>query len=134
VEALDIVGLVLLVACIPLVAMVVRRWLLSRNGGTIEMSLRERHWRFGVARYEGDRLSWFATFSLSLRPRRSFSRAALKVASRRPPRTAEALHIVHESVILECILDAATVEVAVPSSALPGLLAWLEAAPKRATV
>ena len=131
-EALDIVGLVLLVGCALLVAMVFRRWMLSRHGGTLEMSLCDRHWRFGVARYDGDRLTWFATFSLSPRPRHSYPRAALKVVSRRAPHGAESLHVVRDSTILHCAVGLSTVDLAVPSSALPGFLAWLEAAPKRA--
>jgi hypothetical protein len=130
VEVVDVVGSVLLFVCVLLIAMVARRWLLSRSGGTLEMSLRERHWRFGVGRYDGDRLSWYATFSLSPRPRRTFARSGLRVVGRRPPRGGEALHVVHDSVILECATAPAAVEIAVPSSALPGFLAWLEAAPR----
>lgn len=133
-ETLGVVGVLVLLVCLALVALVFRRWLLARGRGTLDMSFRERHWRFGVARYDGDRLSWFATFSLSFRPRRSFARSGLKVLTRRVPHGRETLHVVHDSVILNCVTDGSMIELAVPAAALPGFLAWLEAASRTVPV
>lgn len=125
--ALDAVGATLLVVCLLLVGLVVRRRLLSRRWGTVEMSLRLRHWTFGMARFESDRLLWFRTFSLSPRPRVAFARTALHVMGRRPPHGAESLAMSADAVVLECVSDDAACEIALPSSAALGLMAWLEA-------
>ena len=139
-EAVEVVGLVLVVLCSILILLVVRRRLLDRDGGTIDVSLRrgrDRHhiagtlgWSFGVARYEGDRLLWFKTFSLSPRPRHVLFRSALALGGRRGPHGAEVVAVVADATIVECSHDGEIFELAVPSVALPGLLAWVEAAPR----
>ena len=121
----------LLVCCLLLLGLVVRRHLLVRQGGTVEMSWRLGHWTFGIGRYERDRLEWFRTFSLSPRPRRSLVRGAIQVSTRRPPRHGEAWSLVPDAVVLECSTGESVVEVALPSQAVVGFLAWLEASPTR---
>src|SRR5262245_54119076 len=75
----------------------VRRSLVVRRGGTIELCLRlstvleGRGWAPGFARFEGDLLRWYRMFSLSLGPRRELSRRALAVESRRTPAGSERL-------------------------------------------
>jgi hypothetical protein len=143
-EAVEIAGLLLLVCCALLLGLVVRRRVLDRAGGTIDMSLRRNqpghdphgslHWSFGVGRYDGDRLVWFKTFSLAPKPRFVIERAALTVRQRRTPHGAEALAVIANADVLECEYGDSIVEIAVPSSAVPGLLAWLEAAPRRTLV
>lgn len=134
-EALDVVGIVLLACAALLLAMVARRRMLARPGGTLEMSLRlGRHWMFGIGRYEGDRIAWFRTFSLAPRPRHALPRAALTVVARRSPHGAEVVHVVRDAVIVECTLPGGPVDLAMPAAALPGFLAWLEAAPHRSLV
>ena len=130
--ALDIIGAVLLVLCLVLLGFVVRRHLLVRRGGTVEMSWRRGHWTFGIGRYERDRLEWFRTFSLSPRPRYALMRGSVQVSSRRIPRGAEALSLVPEAIVLECSTRDGFVEVALPSAAVVGFLAWLEANPTHA--
>jgi hypothetical protein len=111
-----------------------------------------------VASYQLDELSWFGVFGVSMRPEETFPRRDLTVVSRRLPTEAEAVSLGHGMIVLECRLgdsgpfgdvgplgdraalgDGAasgegaakggTVELALPQSALTGLLAWLEAAP-----
>jgi hypothetical protein len=129
--AVDSVGVVLLLACLYMLALVVRRRMLGRHGGVMEMSVRLRHWTFGLARYEADRLLWFRTFSLSPRPRLELSRTDLQVAARRAPHGAEHLHVLHDAVVVTCRSRGADVEIALPDSGVMGLLAWLEGAPAR---
>jgi hypothetical protein len=131
VKALDAAGVVLLLGCLYLLALVVRRRLIARDGGVVEMSLHTRHWRHGFARYDGAHLAWFRTFSLSPRAARELPRGDLRVIERRDPHGAEALALVHDAVVLTCQAQGETVEIAVPPAALLGLLSWLEAAPLR---
>ncbi|HET6817697.1 MAG TPA: DUF2550 domain-containing protein [Mycobacteriales bacterium] len=139
-EAVEVVGLALVVVCSVLILLVVRRRLLDRDGGTIDVSLRRRRdghkvagtfgWSFGVARYDGDRLLWFKTFSLSPRPKHVFFRSALVMGARRRPHGAESVAVIADATIVDCGHDDEVFELAVPSIALPGLLAWVEAAPR----
>jgi Protein of unknown function (DUF2550) len=135
----------------------VRRFLLERGGGTVECGLRKPGgpWRLGVASYQLDELSWFGVFGVSMRPEETFPRRDLTVVSRRLPTEAEAASLGPGMIVLECRLgesgpfgevgalgdgassgangpsgpQGGTVELALPESALTGLLSWLEAAP-----
>ena len=66
----------------------IRRRLLSRHGGTFELSYRVRSekagrgWLLGLGRYSGDDLEWFRIFSLSPRPKRVWR--AVDARLRRP--------------------------------------------------
>ena len=132
--ALDVIGVVLLAGCLVLLAFVARRYLLVRRGGTVEMSWHRGHWSFGIGRYERDRLEWFRTFSLSPRPRYALMRGSVQVSSRRPPRGTEVWSLVPDAIVLECSTVDGFVEVALPSAAAVGFLAWLEASPSRGSL
>ncbi len=113
-----------------------RRFLLERGGGTVECALRKGTgpWRLGVASYQLDELRWFSAFGISPRPDETFGRRDLAVVSRRSPDTAETAALGPGRVVVACRLhradgDADRLELALPDSALTGLLAWLEAAP-----
>jgi hypothetical protein len=144
VEAVEVVGLLVLVLSAALLGLVARRRLLERAGGTVDMSLRlarngqlphgSLHWSFGVGRFDGDRLVWFKTFSPSPRPRLVIDRATLTVSGRRSPHGAEVVAVVVGADILQCLSGDTLMEIAVPAAAVPGLMAWLEAAPRRARV
>jgi hypothetical protein len=142
-EAVEILGVVLLLLCALLLGLVVRRRILDRSGGTVDLSWRRRRsgsfsrgsvgWSFGVGRYDGDRLLWFKTFSLSPRPRHVLRRSALVLGPRRRPHGAEVVAVIADATVVECMHNGEPFELAVPSAALPGLLAWVEAAPRVAT-
>ena len=129
--AIALLGLLLL--------LFLRRWWLVRHGGTIELYLRlstlviGRGWSHGFARFTGEQLRWYRTFSLSPRPRRVLSRHGLVVESRRPPTGSERMSLPGDWVILRCISHHAPVEIALAPSAVPGFLTWLEAAPPGTT-
>lgn len=110
----------------------IRRFLLERGGGTVECGLRKGTgpWRLGVVSYQQDELHWFNAFGITSRADEAFGRRDLAVVSRRDPDTAEEASLGPDRVIVECRLASGeTVELALASSALTGLLAWLEAAP-----
>lgn len=123
--------LLLLLAAFP-VALLLRRRLLSRNGGTFELSFhdqRKGHWTLGLGRVTGDQLEWFRIFSLGLRPTRSWSRAELSYASTRQPDAAERASLFGGHVVVICRAAEGDIELSMSPAALTGLQAWLEAAP-----
>ena len=115
---------------------VLRRFLLSREFGTFDCSLRRDaaghsagRWMVGVARYESDRLDWFRIFTWSPRPGRSFARARLVILDRRDPDGPEVYSVVPGSVIVRCAYGAAVLELAMSELAYNGFATWLESAP-----
>jgi hypothetical protein len=134
-----LLGVVLLVG-LPLSSIWMRRRVLSRSGGAIELSLRlrpksqGRGWVLGVGRFVGDDLQWFRVFSLSARPRRTLSRRDLQVRTRRAPKGPEALALLKGAEVVELTCAGGPVEIALDSSAMTGFLAWLEARPPGATL
>lgn len=115
---------------------VLRRFLLTRELGTFDCSLRREdsghsqgRWMVGVARYESDRLDWFRIFTMSPRPRRSFARGRLVILDRREPDGPEVYSVVPGSVIVRCAYGAAVLELAMSDPAYSGFATWLESAP-----
>ena len=139
-RALEVVAALVLIAVLLLVVLSVRRRLLQRLGGTIELSLRARPlrdgrgWVLGLGRFEGDALRWYRVFSLSVGPRRTLPRRDLEVVRRREPAGGEALALLEGVVVMECRSPAGAVELAMDPSAVTGFLAWLEAQPPGATL
>ena len=125
------VGLVALV----LVVLALRRRVLLRPAGSIDMSLRTRFgrigggWALGVGRYTGDDLLWFRLFALSVKPSRTLSRRELQVVGRRLPTGAESWAVQAGAVIVECHDEAGAVQLAMSAGAVTGFLSWLESAP-----
>jgi hypothetical protein len=109
--------------------------LLSRHGGTFELSCRlhtqqpGRGWLLGLGRYSGQELEWFRIFSLSPRPRRVWSRAALSYSGRREPAGAEQMSLYSGHVVVVCETGDGQVELAMSEASLTGFQAWLEAGP-----
>ena len=138
--ALETLAAILLGLGLPLVAIALRRQLLQRTGGTIDLSLRlrtlthGRGWVLGAGRFAGDDLQWYRVFSLALRPRRTLSRRDLVVVRQRQPVGGETLALLEGVVVLECLTCDGRVEVALDGAAVTGFLAWLEAAPPGATL
>ena len=132
-------GLVLL-AGLALVVISVRRRILGRDGGSVEMSWRlakktqGRGWVLGTGRYVGDQLQWFRVFSISPRPRRTVQRGRARVVGRRAPSGPEALALIKGMEVVELEVDGRRVEIGLDPSAVTGLLAWLEASPPGATL
>lgn len=132
---LDSAGVVLLVVLLFGVCLVVRRRVLSRNGGTFELSYRVRSsqagrgWVLGLGRYHGDRLEWFRIFSPYPKPRRNWARSDLRITGQREPEGAEAFALYAEHVVVVCETPAGPAELAMSVSALTGFSSWLEAAP-----
>lgn len=131
----DVAGVLLLLVLLYGIALVVRRRVLSRHGGTFEFSVRVRSgragrgWVLGLGRYSGGDLEWFRIFSLLPRPRRTFRRAELEYLGRRDPGGVESYSLYSGHIIVSCRTPTGPLEVAMSPEALTGFLAWLEAAP-----
>ncbi len=133
--ALDIVGLCLLLALLYGIALIVRRRLLARHGGTFELSYRARAehpgrgWLLGIGRYSGQSLEWFRIFSLSPRPKRSWQRDDLAYDGRREPDAPEQMSLYPDHLVISCQTREGEVELAMSPASLTGFQAWLEARP-----
>lgn len=140
IELVEGVGLLVLAVAAFLLALALRRRVLQRRGGTVDLSLRlstkhaHRGWVLGVGRFDGDRLEWYRVFSLAMRPRRTLTRRDLSVVTRRQPEGSERLALLGGAVVMECRSSQGSVELAMEPSAVTGFLAWLEATPPGATL
>lgn len=132
---LDAAGVALLLVLLWGIGLIVRRRLLSRNGGTFELSYRARTtkpgrgWVLGLGRYSGDRLEWFRIFSLSPRPRLIWERTDLFYVGRREREGAEQVSLYADHVVVRCTTLDGDMEIAMSQSSLMGFQSWLEAAP-----
>ena len=131
----DVAGLCLLLLLLYAAALLVRRRLLTRAGGTFEVSLRThdespgRGWVLGVGRYAGDEIEVFRLFSLRMRPLRSLGRSGLEVVGQREPEGMEVYSLYSGHRVVELRTDGQPAWLAMAPDAVTGLLAWLEAAP-----
>jgi len=132
---LDAAGAVLVLILLYGLALVVRRRLLARHGGTFELSYRVRSeragrgWLLGLGRYSGGSLEWFRLFSLSPRPKRSWQRDTLSYSGRREAAGTERMSLYPDHVVVQCHTPSGELELAMSASSLTGLQSWLEAAP-----
>jgi hypothetical protein len=132
---LDSAGVVLLVVLCYGLLLVVRRRVLSRHGGTFELSLRVRSsqagrgWVLGLGRYREERLEWFRIFSPAPSPRRTWQRSQLEITGQREPSGPEAFALYGGHVVVECQTVEGPVELAMSTSALTGFSSWLESGP-----
>lgn len=138
---LDGAGLLLALVLLYGAALVVRRRLVSRHGGTFELSFRARSgtpgrgWLLGVGRYSGEQLEWFRVFSLSPRPKRTWGRRSLGYVDSREPEGAEQLALYPDHVVIECSVagdgtdEGDAVQLAMSRASLMGFQAWLESRP-----
>src|SRR5262245_18802270 len=105
---LDAVVVLIGIVALYGVALVIRRRLLARNGGTFELSYCVRPekvgrgWLLGLGRYSGDDLEWFRIFSLSPRPKRVWRRPDLEFDGRRDPAGVEQMSLYPDAVVVQC--------------------------------
>lgn len=132
---LDAAGLLLVLVLLYGLALVVRRRVIARDGGTFELSHRVRSdragrgWLLGIGRYSGEQLEWFRIFSLSPRAKRCWQRTELTYEARRAPEGPEQSALFPDHVVIVCDSDDGIVELAMGSRSLTGFQSWLEARP-----
>lgn len=136
----EAIGAVLVLILLCGAALVVRRRLLSRHGGTFELSYRARPartgrgWVLGIGRYSGEELEWFRIFSLAPRPRRAWNRKTMFFVGRREPEGVEQMSLYTDHVVVTCATPDGPVELAMSLPSLTGFQAWLEAGPPGAEI
>ena len=135
---LDAAGALLVFILLYGLGLIVRRRLLSRHGGTFELSYRVRSeragrgWLLGLGRYSGESLEWFRYFSLSPRPKRVLVRSRLNFTGRRDPEGPEQMSLYPDHLVISCTMPGdpdTTVELAMSPASLMGFQSWLEAGP-----
>jgi hypothetical protein len=132
---LDLAGAVLLLIILFGLVLVVRRRILSRHGGTFELSVRDadqphgRGWVLGLGRYRENSLDWYRIFSPMPFPKRSWRRNDLTFVSQRGPQGSEEYSLYAGHVVVVCATPRGEVELAMSPSSLTGLQSWLEAGP-----
>lgn len=128
-------GVLLLLVLLFGVYLILRRRIISRNGGTFELALRranspaEHGWRLGMGRYHHGALEWFPVFSPDPRPKRSWARNTLTIQGQRDPQGQELAALFSGNVIVTCNSAEGEIELAMGSSSLTGFASWLEAGP-----
>ena len=133
----DSAGFVLLVIAFSSPLLVVRRRLISRHGGTFELSVRDgstsrdgRGWVLGLGRYREDSLEWYRIFSplpvaqALLAPQRPEPGLAAGAAGQ-----AEEFALYAGSVVVRLHDPARRDRARMSRSSLTGLQSWLEAGP-----
>jgi hypothetical protein len=131
------VGVGVLIVLVGLLGVFVRREIISRRGGTIDMNMRlstfvrGRGWAPGLGRFSGDELRWYRMFSFGVRPRRVLARHGLVVEDRRLPEGPERLAMPDGWIVVRCQAGRANgpIELALAESAYHGFQSWLESAP-----
>ena len=132
---LTVTGVVLGVLALVVAVFLLRRFLLTRDIGTFDCSMRRESghstggWMLGVARYGPDRLDWFRLFAISPRPWRSLARTRLSILEWRRPIGAESHAVMPGAVIVRCGYGAAVLELAMSELAYNGFTTWLQSAP-----
>jgi len=105
-----------------------RRMAIRRPGGAVECALRlgdDARWQRGVMAYRTGRLLWFRSMRAGLRPDAVFDRQALRVVERCAVDRGVTV------IRFETGTPGETVRLQLTPDAATGLLAWLEAGPRR---
>lgn len=127
-----IIAIALLVAAVAI--FVYRRQRILILQGAIEMSAHRGTglrggWALGVARYSDEHLEWFRLTSYRAGPSLRISRANTVIERRSEPSSNDAVWMPPDAIVLDLATPGGHQMVAVPKSALPGLLSWWESAP-----
>ena len=131
----DAAGVLIVLVLLYGGGLILRRRLLSRHGGTFELSFRVRHahvgrgWLLGLGRYSGEDLEWFRYFSLWPGPKRVLHRSRLTYIDTRTPEGPEVMSLYPDHVVVRCTTPEGPVELAMSPSSLVGFQSWLEAGP-----
>ena len=131
----EISGLVLLlVLVLCIVAIAVRRSLLTKSGGVDfcwrrSMDSDGSGWIFGQGRYREGDLTLYRSFSPFPMASRILPRDRLVLGDRRPLIGTEPDLLPVGSVVVRCTDDATPMELALSEEAMTGLRSWLESVP-----
>lgn len=110
-----------------------RRWL-STNGGVFDCGMRQlskgaNNWVMGIALYQNDALEWYRVFSLSFKPKVTFTRANTTFESHRPLDVIETMSLFDDHLCVQVNQNGSVFELSMTYASMTGLMSWLEAAP-----
>ena len=137
-SAVEVLAVLVVVVCLAVAAIPMRRHLIRRAGATFDCAVRtapSTHpgdaagWSFAVGRYRDRAVELFRVFSYSPRPRTSLARRGFDVTGRRAAVGEEARTLLPGWSVLECDADGRAVELAMSAESMTAFLAWVEAAP-----
>lgn len=122
-----ILGGLLLAAFVLAAVWTSRMRTLSGRVGSFECGCRTSEdppagWKAGIGQYGAERLYWWRSWSLALRPSRCWSRTALVIVSREPMEEPG-------RVLVTCRAGDESFELTMSREAYAGLTSWIEAAP-----
>ena len=125
------------IAMLPFALLYLRRRWLTGQGGLFDCAYRLREdatgagWVLGVARYRGENLEWFRSFSLSMRPKMVFPRALTSYVHQRSPVGLEAIALFEDSMIvtLRDRVSGRSSALSMAPEEVLALMSWLESAP-----
>lgn len=127
-----VVALVLL----PFVLLYLRRRWLTGQGGLFDCAYQVEStpgsgWVLGLARYRGEELEWFRSFSLALRPKLVFPRVGTAYLNQRRPAGLESIAL-FEGALIVSVRDRTsgkTSSLSMTADDVLALMSWLESAP-----
>lgn len=125
------VGVLLLVAAVPVGLFFSRQSTLSRRVGSFSCQLRaapQEAWTAGIAQYGASRLIWWRTLSLAPRPAQTWSRSTLQLLER--VNLDQKDEQGREQVMVRCAHGPDRFEVLLSEQACAGLVSWLESGPR----
>lgn len=131
----EIIGVaILLVLVLSIVAIAVRRSLLTKSGGVdicwrSSLAHEGRGWSFGQARYREGELILYRSFSPLPLASRIMMRDRLTLGERRPLAGLEPDLLPVGSTVIRCTDGSSPVELALTEEAVTGLRSWLESVP-----
>jgi hypothetical protein len=131
----EITGLaLLLVLVLCIVAIAVRRYLLTKAGGVDfcwrrSMDVDGSGWIFGQGRYHDGDLTLYRSFSPLPMASKILRRDRLVLGARRPLTGTEPDLLPVGSVVVRCIDGKTPIELALSEEAMTGLRSWLESVP-----
>ncbi|GAA4900082.1 DUF2550 domain-containing protein [Tessaracoccus lubricantis] len=129
--------LVICLVLLPFALLYLRRRWLTGQGGLFDCAYQVKEttpgsgWVLGMARYRGEHLEWFRSFSLDLRPKRVFPRVGTAYVHQRRPAGLEAIALFEDSMIvtLQDRLTGETSSLSMARDEVLALMSWLESAP-----
>ncbi|GAA2006490.1 DUF2550 domain-containing protein [Catenulispora subtropica] len=137
-SAVEFLAITLVVICLALAFIPMRRHLIRRGGGAFDCAVRfapiptlgdASGWSFAVGRYRELTVELYRVFSYSPRPRTSLARRGFDVVGRREAVGEETRTLLPGWSVLECSAAGEAVELAMSPESMMAFLTWVEAAP-----
>jgi hypothetical protein len=137
-SAVEVLAVLLVVVCLAVAFVPMRRHLIRRGGGAFDCAVRfgplplvgdAAGWSFAIGRYTDVNVELYRVFSYSPRPRTSLARRGFDVVGRREAVGEETRTLLPGWTVLECSAAGEVVELAMSAESMMAFLTWVEAAP-----